>query len=195
MLYVIVATIFFISDAQIDNTNAETDSVAAAISSRIGAEVVYDCGDLVEHGGFLEEYEYARYAELFSHCVPVPGNHDHYDGLEYFPWPRVVDEHRDGAHIVGFDSNYRADAGMMQWLRDTLDDGPQTATIFYIHHQIYSDNLRNGGISHVMRDAFESIVIDTGVDLVVSGHGHAYERHEANGGRVPGDRWSRRPAG
>lgn len=166
---------------QIDFSSSYVDSIASLVSSNIGHEIVYDCGDLVEHGGFFEELEYARYKELFPNSIPVPGNHDNYDGLNFYTWANNVDTYRDGVHIVGFDSSLRQDQIQINWLTNTIDDGNDVLTILYIHHPLYSDNERNGGTSTAIKEAFEPMLIQANVNLVVAGHGHAYERHEANG--------------
>jgi len=176
MLLAIFYAVIFIGDAQIDVLSAYPDSIASMIADRIGSERVLDCGDLVEHGLMLEEVEYQRYGQIFPNSVPVPGNHDHYDGLNYWTWDTTVDLYVDGLHIVGFDSNEWADPTARTRLGRSLQD--ETFTILYLHHQIYSDNLRNGAIADLIRPALLPVIEAANVDLVISSHGHAYERHD-----------------
>lgn len=180
MLELIVATLFFVSDVQIDAMSSYPDSVASIISERIGSNTVYDAGDLVEHGNYplnFEQMEYTRYKELFPNSVPVPGNHDHYDGLDFWTWDRWVDVYDQGVHIVGFDTDYYRDPIQLKILESKLSDDKNVVTILFMHHQVYSDNLRNGEVSLAMRRTVLPIIERTKVDLVICGHGHAYERH------------------
>jgi predicted phosphodiesterase len=174
----IIASLLFISDVQIDATSAYPDSIASIISNQIGNEHIYDCGDVVENGQFYEAQEYARYKELFPNTTPVPGNHDHYDGLSSWTWELPVDVMDSGVHVVGFDTIGWNNPSALSDLRERLTD--DSSTILFLHHQIYSDNVRNGGIADRIRAALNPIIIESGVDLVISGHGHAYERHESS---------------
>lgn len=45
---------------------------------------------------------------------------------------------------------------------------------------MYSDNLRNGELAEFIRGIYLPIIEETNVDLVICGHGHAYERHLVN---------------
>jgi len=176
MHFLFFAALLFISDVQIDALSAYPDSIASIISGQIGNKVIYDCGDLVEHGCPLEEQEYQRYKVLFPNTIPVPGNHDWYTDLNYWVWSDGVDTYDSGIHIVGFDSEYYRNEDALNNLSLQLDDGAQL-TILYLHHQIYSDNERNGALAVTMREYLLPIIEETNVDLVISGHGHAYERH------------------
>lgn len=168
--------LFLISDVQIDQNRAEPLAAASAIAAHIGAEVVFDAGDVSEHA-WTSEYE--SYASLFPFAIPVPGNHDWYQ-IGLWPYGHVVDLVVDGIHVVGFDSGYRTDPAQMAWLAATLDDGPMP-TLLFMHMPMYSANDRVGAVAELNRAAFEPMIEAAGVALVVSGHGHAYERHLANG--------------
>lgn len=174
----LLASIVFISDAQVDVYNAYPESVATIVAAQIGDRPVYDCGDLAENG---LEPEYDVYASLFPQTIPVPGNHDYYTNLAYYPYGQMVDVMDEGIHLVGIDTALRFDSGAMAWLGATLDDGDAVFTIFFNHYQLYSDNLRNGGVAPVIRASFLPLLDAVNVDLVICGHGHAYERHEADG--------------
>jgi len=180
MISLILATLVFISDVQINSFSSYPDSIATVISNEIGSGIVYDAGDLVENGLYIEEQEYERYKQLFPYSIPVPGNHDSYDGLNYWVWTNVVDVYDSGIHIVGFDTGEMNNPMSLDWLRTVLDDGQGQFTILFMHHQVFSDNVRNGAISTRIREVFLPIIEDTDVDLVICGHGHAYERHSYN---------------
>lgn len=164
----------FISDVQISSVDPYPESVAAQIAQHIKGPI-YDCGDLVEHGAFLEQEEYATYRALFPEAKPVPGNHDYYDGLSQFSWPTIVDETNQGVHVVGFDSNYWNDPAQLAALQARLTD--DVFTILFLHHPLFSDNLRNGALAARIRSTLLPVVEAANVDLVIAGHGHAYEHH------------------
>lgn len=165
----------FISDVQINVLKPEPEQIATIISNHIGNETVYDCGDLVENGMYLEQAEYDKYKQLFPFSVPVPGNHDYYDNLNGWVWDTMVDRQIGGVHIVGFDTG-AASPENLQWLENKLNE-ESTYTILYMHHPLFSDNLRNGAMSSYIRSIYLPIIQNSKVDLVIAGHGHAYERH------------------
>lgn len=176
---VLAATLVFISDVQLNSLDAYPDSVACHLSSLVGDGPVYDCGDLVENGPPLEELEYARYRELFPHSVPVPGNHDHYDGLADWVWPTLVDHWVEGVHIIGFDSNHWADPVMCAQLRALATD--DAFTVLFMHHPIYSCNSRVGGVASIIRLRLLPVIEECDIDLIIAGHGHAYEHLKMDG--------------
>ncbi len=86
-----------------------------------------------------------------------------------------------GIHLVGFDSAYWNNQDALDLLRERLDDGPDQLTVLFLHHPLFSGNIRVGLIAATMRQALLPIVEQADVDLVVSGHSHAYERHVYDG--------------
>ncbi len=171
-------SIIMISDVQIDRFDSYPESCATIASSQIGSRTVYDCGDLSEHGWGME---YDVYQSLFPSSMPVPGNHDWYTSLADWRWSQTVDVVDQGVHLVGFDAALRTNASAMEWLATTLDDGPDVFTVFFTHYPLYSCNVRNGGVASVMLPYFLPMLNAAEVELVVCGHGHAYERHQADG--------------
>ena len=175
----LLAAIFFISDAQINLYDPYPTEQATAVRQQLGPHHVYDCGDITENA---LPAEYDTYRSIFPNSTPVPGNHDWYDGLAAWPWPTdQVDVMDQGIHLVGFDSALWNDAAALADLQARLDDGPDVFTILFLHHPLFSANTRVGGIARVMRQALLPVVEAADVDLVISGHSHAYERHVAGG--------------
>jgi hypothetical protein len=97
-----------------------------------------------------------------------------------WPWSTSVSVYDEGIHVVGFDTQDYWNYTALGNLRQLLNDG-KTLTILFMHHQVYSDNLRNGAIAKTIRPFLLPIIEDTQTSLVISGHGHAYERHYSNG--------------
>jgi predicted phosphodiesterase len=177
-IFFLLASIYFISDVQIDSNSSYPESIATRISEQIGAQVVYDCGDLAENA---YQCEYDVYKTLFPNAVPVPGNHDWYNNLACYCWDQTIDVYQDGVHIVGVDTSLRLDQTTMSWLQATLDDGDDVFTIFMTHYPLYSANSRNGRVAPVVRESFLPLLNAANVDIAISGHGHAYEHHVADG--------------
>jgi tartrate-resistant acid phosphatase type 5 len=120
---------------------------------------------------------------------PALGNHDWMsDGarpyLDYFTLPgneRYYELERGNAHLFSIDSDPHEpdgiDAGSVQarWLEQRARASKKGFQIAYMHHPPFS-SARHGS-STVMQWPYK----DWGVDLVLAGHDHTYERVEANG--------------
>jgi tartrate-resistant acid phosphatase type 5 len=120
---------------------------------------------------------------------PSLGNHDWMsDGarpyLDYFTLPgneRYYELERGSAHLFAIDSDPHEpdgiDAASVQasWLKQRAGASKKVFQIAYMHHPPYS-SARHGS-STVMQWPYR----EWGVDLVLAGHDHTYERIEANG--------------
>jgi 3',5'-cyclic AMP phosphodiesterase CpdA len=142
-------------------------------------------------------YPYGRAAE-FSGCYaptwgafrartrPTPGNHEYHDGnadayYDYFghlAGPRRRGWYSfdaGGWHFVSLNSHLRGreHAEQLSWLRDDLAAHPARCTLAWWHAPMYS----SGGhqIDGRMRDVWQ-VLAAAGVELVLSGHDHDYER-------------------
>ena len=86
------------------------------------------------------------------------------------------------AHFICLDSmsSSRAKTGAMaNWLRADLAANTNRWTIAFFHHPPYSKGSHDSDTSHElieMRENFVPILEAGGVDLVLSGHSHSYER-------------------
>ena len=73
-----------------------------------------------------------------------------------------------------FDTNLMDDE-QLQWIRDALRRSTDEWKIAIFHHPIYSDGDRHGpNVS--LRVLLEPLLVAHGVDVVMSGHEHIYER-------------------
>jgi hypothetical protein len=120
---------------------------------------------------------------------PSLGNHDWMAAgarpyLDYFTLPgneRYYDFERGSAHLFSLDSDPHEpdgiDAGSVQarWLKERSAASMKRFQIAYMHHPPYS-SARHGS-SVVMQWPYE----EWGIDLVLAGHDHTYERLEVKG--------------
>ncbi len=105
----------------------------------------------------------------------VPSGSEHYFAYDYAD-----------IHFVFLDSEAsdRSSSGpMMQWLKHDLAANRQRWLVVLFHHPPYthgshsSDNPHDsGGRMAEMRETFLPVLEQAGVDLVLSGHSHVYER-------------------
>jgi hypothetical protein len=89
-------------------------------------------------------------------------------------------------HFVNLDSSDSAldpSSTMIQWLAADLATTTQPWIVAYLHHPPYSkgshdsdDPLDSGGRLFAVRENVLPILEDRGVDLVLAGHSHVYER-------------------
>ena len=146
------------------------------------------------------------YRELLAEApfFPVPGNHDLRTdgGRPYdvaFTWPRDGDGGRgrryyrvrwghalflalDTSTPVQLDSLERGEGAQHRWLRRQLRraeaDSTVRWTVVYMHHPLYSSagGLSGHGSNRELRETLRPLFERTGVDVVLAGHDHHYER-------------------
>lgn len=160
----------------------------------IAGDIVYDRGTYTE---FATRY-FAIYASLIDHLpfYTAPGNHDYATDraapyLALFSLPRQAlrepDQERyysfdyGDVHFVAVDTNapleYIGDAvtdDMADWLVADLRQTTRPWKIVFLHHPPYSSG-PHGSQAHV-RDKLVPLFEQGGVNLVIAGHDHDYER-------------------
>ena len=160
-------------------------------------------GDTQYDDGVLWKYQQSfdpSWGRLKSLLRPVPGNHEYLDGaqgyFDYFNGPGRADGQagpRDAGyysfdvgdwHIVALNSQCghrprlpqvpgcEAGSAQERWLRADLAAHPTACTLAYWHHPLISSRL---GVDQAVRPLWEALV-EAGVDVVLTGHDHAYER-------------------
>ena len=107
------------------------------------------------------------------------GNHDdarlqvrypafNMNGARYYTFAK-----RNVRFVVA-DTNF-LDQVQLEWLENTLKSASEHWKIVYFHHPLYSNGDRHG--SNVeLRVRLEPLLVAHGVDIVMSGHDHIYER-------------------
>ncbi len=81
---------------------------------------------------------------------------------------------KDGIRFFVLDSNYM-DKKQLDWFESELKASGSEWKLVYFHHPIYSSGERHGS-NLELRAAIEPLMVMYGVDVVLSGHEHFYER-------------------
>ena len=150
---------------------------------------VFTVGDHAYRKGRTSEFRYCYDSTWGRHkgrTRPTPGNHD-YDtdqGAPYYtyfgpnagtPGQGYYSYDLGAWHIVALNSNLTAEAWSTQerWLREDLAAHGTRCTLAYWHHPVFSSGWHGNG--HRMRTIWP-VLYEFGVDVVINGHDHDYER-------------------
>jgi acid phosphatase type 7 len=153
---------------------------------------VFTAGDNVYGEGRAVEFNncfdptWGRFKERIR---PAPGNHDYMSpaaapyyayfgeaagppGLGYYSYDL------GDWHIVALNSNCNdiacgPNSPQVQWLREDLENSQKKCSLAYWHHPRFSSGL--AGDSGII-NPFWRTAVEMGVEIVVSGHDHNYER-------------------
>jgi hypothetical protein len=150
---------------------------------------VFTVGDNSNENG--TSYEYLNcfgpsWGQFLERLNPVPGNHDYvtdnasayYDYFSGSPVTRGRGYYSfdlGGWHIIALNSviDIREGSLQVQWLKDDLATHPSRCTLAYWHHPRWTsgESGDDGRVSAVWQ-----ILYEDGVDVVVNGNEHLYER-------------------
>ena len=110
------------------------------------------------------------YAALGNHDDPASTRFEgfHMGGARYYTFARR------NARFFVLDSNLM-DTSQLAWLDTMLKQSQDDWKICYFHHPIYSNAGRHGSDVQ-LRVALEPMLVKYGVNVVLSGHDHVYER-------------------
>ena len=143
---------------------------------------VYPSGDPAELPGTV----FAPFADVLDHAdlLAILGNHDAPNAdtqLAALGMPgRWWAVERGDVLIIGLDSNQSADPEQLSWLEQTLATSTATWRIVAVHHPPYSAGYQ--GSNGAVRENFVPLFERYGVQLVLSGHDHDYQRSDAING-------------
>ena len=176
------------------------------VAQRIVAEkasLLLHTGDLVYPFGSYDNYQrnyFNYYASLMSSvpCFPSPGNHDYdvpgaapYIAIHSVPTETVPTQDRGryysydwgNVHFVSLDAHFaleravNADGPMLRWLDNDLRSTRQFWRVVYFHYPPWATgNNVNDPQSQWARTYMVPIFEKNGVQLVLSGHEHSYQR-------------------
>jgi DNA repair exonuclease SbcCD nuclease subunit len=112
------------------------------------------------------------YAALGNHDDPKQRFYEKFNmgGERYYSFKAP----RGGARFFALDSNYM-DKEQLAWLEKELQASGSDWKICFFHHPLYSAGKKHGP-SEELRSVLEPMFIKYGVDLVLQGHEHFYER-------------------
>ena len=190
----------FVGAGDIANCDVPGSEATARLIDRIPGDV-FTLGDNVYPSGSPESFTRCYEPTWGRHkqrTHPNPGNHD-WDvaaGAPYFSYfgptsgPSGLGYYSFnlGAwHILSLNSNIVASSGSPQyeWARRDLTSAPAPCTLAYWHHPLFSSG--PNGNNGQMRDMWR-LLDNAGVDLVLVGHDHLYERfapQDADGNPTP----------
>ncbi|SMG63608.1 metallophosphoesterase [methanotrophic bacterial endosymbiont of Bathymodiolus sp.] len=187
-----------LTDGSDDNVNFNTNKPQINVWIALG--------DLAYESGTNEQFQSALFEPFENITAntalwPVYGNHDHrrWTYFKIFTLPENAEaggvaSHTENyysfdyanAHFVVLDSqgsNRSATGKMASWLKNDLAQNTKPWLIAAFHHPPYTkgthdsdDPLDSSGKMQDMRKNIVPILEQGGVDLVLSGHSHTYER-------------------
>ena len=112
------------------------------------------------------------------------GNHDDPNQRLYKPFnmdgKRYYSFTKGNVEFFALDSNYM-DPEQLKWLREQLTRSSAHWKIAYFHHPLYSDGKKHGPDLDLRR-LLEPMFIELGVNVVLTGHEHFYERIKPKNG-------------
>ena len=202
----------YFGDAQNDIKSKWSRVIRQAFMTCPDAGFLYHAGDLINHDHSTKEWDDWFYAGGFIHAmvpsVMTPGNHEYGKGMILDPqWDAQFnlpkngpEDHKERVYYSDY-NNLRIislDADLMdesdesletqkKWLENVLSNNPQKWTVLTLHFPFYSTKENRDNAK--LRENFKPLVDKYGVDLVLTGHDHAYGRgmHEIESS-IPGQK-------
>jgi acid phosphatase type 7 len=178
----------FVGAGDIASCGLPNDEATAKLLDGIEG-TMFTAGDNVYNSGTASEFQQCYEPTWGRHkkrTRPSPGNHDYgslgaapyfdYFGENAGPKGRGYYSFDLGAwHIISLNSNIAAGANSEQvkWLRDDLVQNKAVCTLAYWHHPLFSSGAH--GNDPRMKEIWK-VLYESGVDVVINGHDHTYER-------------------
>ncbi len=151
---------------------------------KLGYDFVLMLGDNIYGGKSQQDFErkfelpYKSLLDAGVKFYASIGNHDDPNERLYKPFnmggQRYYSFKKGNATFFALDSNYM-DSSQLDWLDKQLQITSSQWKVCFMHHPLYSDARYHGSdldLRTVLRPLFEKY----GVNLVLSGHDHVYER-------------------
>jgi len=167
---------------------SDADEATALLLDTI-AGTVFTTGDNAYEDGTAQEFTdcyHPTWGRHRSRTSPSPGNHDYHTAgasgyYDYFgasagdPAQGYYSFDLGAWHIVAINSNIdlSASSPQLQWLAADLAANPTVCAAVYWHHPRFSSGMHGNDAG---MQALWQVLYDAGVDLVVNGHDHDYER-------------------
>ena len=161
------------------------DEATAALVDGLEGTII-TLGDNVYERGTKAEWQRCfepSWGRHKSRMKPSPGNHDYAAAAgaayhEYFGVPRYYAFDLGSWRLISLNSNCDVvscapGSEQFTWLRDELAAHPAKCTLAYYHHPRFSSGLH--GSTEAMADLY-GLLTAHGVDVLLAGHDHHYER-------------------
>ena len=177
--------------------SSEGMDVSEAIIADTAAQMVTISGDIAYADGEQSAWDFwFNFQQESMTSIPwvtAVGNHENEPGYEFAPYEHRFDSDGQiesetfwysrnvpGVHMVFMSTEHDYAPGSTQysWLEQDLSSVDRDVTPFVIvygHKPMYSSNSYHGSEVE-LRDALEEMYVAQGVDLVIAGHDHFYER-------------------
>lgn len=159
----------------------------AEVMKRVPFDFAVIAGDIIYERGADAEYDphyFRPYGELIKHLpfFPAVGNHDivteaggPFRRNFYLPKGNFYyDFYWGDIHLIALDSNKVYDKNQQAWLETALQ-APARWKIVYFHHPAFS-SMEVYGDNPAVQSQWVPLFEKYGVDLVINGHAHGYER-------------------
>ena len=163
------------------------DQTAALLADMPGT--IFTVGDNSNENGTTYEYLNCfgpSWGQFLERLNPVPGNHDYvtdnasayydyFSGSQVPPGRGYYSYDLGSWHIIALNSviDIRADSLQVRWLKEDLAAHPSRCSLAYWHHPRWTsgESGDNGRVA-----ALWQILYEAGVEVVVNGNEHMYER-------------------
>lgn len=182
-------TLVAVGDIARRNSPSPSQRATARLAASLDPDAVIVLGDaqydVGAYSDFLSSYD-PTWGRLYSRTHPVPGNHEYLTAgaagfFRYFDAriPRNAGYYSFnlGAwHVVALNSynGLTPPAAELEWLRADLAADRHMCQLAYWHHPRWSSGA--AGVTSPLMEAFWHVLYRDGVDVVLNGHDHLYER-------------------
>ena len=184
-----------VAAGDIADCSSEGDEATAKLVTDFDGATVLTLGDNAYPDGAAEDFRNCyepTWGQFKERTRPAPGNHEYETGgssayFDYFgdaagdPSKGYYSYELGGWHFVALNSNcgevLRCGPGSPQgrWLEEDLAaNDEQKCTLAYFHHPLFTSGSYRPGIERVER--LWEILYAAGVDVVLNGHDHNYQR-------------------
>ncbi len=192
--YVLIGAgdIAFCGDAPEYQGDEQTANLVEKLLAQNPNAAVFTAGDNVYGEGTLAELKNCfgtTWGRFKDKIHPSAGNHDYMtdQGQPYYTYfgeaagPAGIGYYSYNLgdwHIVALNSNCNdiacgPNSAQVKWFQEDLQSNPQPCTLVYYHHPRFSSGIAGGSGSTI---AFWKTAVELGVDVIVNGHDHDYER-------------------
>jgi acid phosphatase type 7 len=180
----------FVGAGDIASCSSSNDEKTALLLDGV-AGTVFTLGDNAYPKGTPEQFTNCYGPGWGRHKArtrPAIGNHEYMTPgaqpyLDYFGVSKSYSYNLGDWHIVSLDSmcqlaenggSCSAISPTVTWLKSDLAANPTKCTLVYFHHPRWSSGKEHGNTTRM--SAAWKIMYAAGVDIVLSGHNHSYER-------------------